>query len=103
MSSFRLSSRALKDIGQIWGFIADDSIRAADRVEIALFDAFKLIGSEPLMGHLRRDLTKRPLRFWTLPSFDKYMVVYDPSVSPVRIVRILHGSRNLAKTLKSLR
>jgi antitoxin ParD1/3/4 len=53
-----------------------------------------------MRGHFRPDLTKRPLRFWTLTSYPNYMVVYRPGTSPLHIVAVLHGRRNLRSILK---
>jgi len=50
------------------------------------------------MGTKRRDITPLPVRFWTLPKFSNYVIVYRPDTTPLRIVAVLHGNRDL-KTL----
>lgn len=49
---------------------------------------------------MRKDLTALPLRFWTLPRYRNYTIVYDPSSKPLQIIRVLHGARNIAVVLR---
>jgi antitoxin ParD1/3/4/toxin ParE1/3/4 len=103
MSAYRLTIPAKADLQTIWSYISRDSPSAADDVEEAILSACRLLARNPAMGHVRKDLTKRTLRFWTLASYRKYIIVYDPETKPLKIIRILHGSRNLTRTLKPLR
>jgi plasmid stabilization system protein ParE len=48
------------------------------------------------MGHRRQDLTSRDVLFWRVHSC---LVIYRDS-TPLRIVRILHGRRDVNKLLK---
>ena len=50
-------------------------------------------------GHVRPDLTKLPVRFWTLPSYPNYIVVYRPETNPLQILRLLHAKRNIRRIL----
>lgn len=99
MSSFGLTPEAEQDLFDLWTHIAKDSIEAADRVQAELYNACSFLASQPYAGHVRRDLTSRPVLFWTLPRYSRYLVVYDPELQPITIVRILHGSRDLAREL----
>jgi len=54
----------------------------------------------PLRGHIRPDLTKLPVRFWTLPRYPNYMIIYRPDAKPLEIIRILHGRRNVKRILE---
>ena len=96
MKSFDLTPDALEDILSIWEFIAEDSVEAANRVLGKLNEAFQQLVQMPGLGHRRRDLTKRDLRFWTVYS---YLIIYRQS-DPLLIVRVLHGKRNVKKLLK---
>jgi plasmid stabilization system protein ParE len=100
--SFRFTPQAIDDLFEIWNYIARDNLDAADRVESAVYEACALIADAPLRGQVREDLTALPLRFWTLPRFPNYTIVYDPATGPVQIIRILHGRRDLKRILKSL-
>jgi plasmid stabilization system protein ParE len=100
MSPYRLTARAKGDLRSIWSYIASDSIEAADKVESAIYDACIFLAEAPLSGHWRKDLTKLPVRFWTVVRYRKYVVVYDPASQPLKVLRIFHGSRNVAQELK---
>ncbi len=99
MSRYELTTQAKDDLRAIWGYIAQDSVQAADRVETALFAGFSFIASNPLAGHLRGDLTGLPVRFWTLPRFPNYSIVYNPASQPLAVIRILHGARDLSRQI----
>jgi plasmid stabilization system protein ParE len=64
--AYRLTERAGADVEAIADFIAGDSVDAAVKVVLALEDAFILLASRPGMGHMREDLTDRPLKFWSV-------------------------------------
>ena len=100
MSPYRLSAKAKGDLRAIWSYIAADSVDAADRVENAIYATCRFLAESPLRGHMREDLTRLPVRFWTLVRYPNYIVVYDPATKPLTIVRILHGARNVARELK---
>jgi plasmid stabilization system protein ParE len=100
MSAYALTPLAKADIFDIWSYIADDNVAAADRVEQAIYDACALAAEAPLRGHSRPDLTPRPLRFWTLSRYPNYAVVYRPETAPLQVVAVLHGKRNLRRLLK---
>jgi plasmid stabilization system protein ParE len=67
MSGFVLHPEALRDLNEIWEFIAADNPGAADRVlgEIAI----RALVPFPQVGHSRSYLTSRPLRFHPLRDF----------------------------------
>jgi plasmid stabilization system protein ParE len=94
---YQLTSEALRHVDEIGEFIAEDSVDAALRVYDALEEAFEQLADMPEMGHTRWDLTDRPLKFWTVYS---YLVVYDAASSPLRIVAVLHGARDVARLLR---
>lgn len=97
--AYRLTERAEADVDAITDFIAADNIDAALKVVLALEDAFVLLAARPGIGHAREDLTKRPLKFWSVFS---YLVVYDPASDPVTIIAVLHGARDVAQILKKI-
>ena len=100
MSSYVFTPLAKADIFDIWSYIAEHSEDAADRVEQAIFEACAFLAEGPLRGHTRPDLTARPLRFWTLKRYPNYTVVYRPETTPLQIVAVLHGKRNIRLMLK---
>ena len=91
MSAYALTPLARADIFEIWSYIARGSVDSAGRVEEAIYDACELVAKNPLVGHFSADLTKRPLRFWTLTRYSNYTLVYRPEKKPLEIVAVLHG------------
>jgi plasmid stabilization system protein ParE len=100
MSAYVLTPLAKTDIFEIWSYIAQDSENSADRVEQAIYDACDSVAEAPMQGHVRPDLTGRPLRFRTLTRYPNYAIVYRPETVPLQIVAVLHGKRNIRRILK---
>jgi antitoxin ParD1/3/4/toxin ParE1/3/4 len=50
------------------------------------------------MGHKRVDLTGHPLLFWPVGS---YLIIYRGERSPIEIVAITRGSRDIPVFLRS--
>jgi toxin ParE1/3/4 len=95
---FELARRAVGDIKDTWEFISKDSFEAADRVLEDFYQAFDQLAEMPGIGHKREDLTNRNVLFWPVHA---YLVIYTDS-KPVRIVRVVHGKRDVKKLLKKL-
>jgi antitoxin ParD1/3/4/toxin ParE1/3/4 len=96
MSDFRLSPQAFRDIDEIWEFIAEDNLDAADNVRNEIFAACEKLADMPEMGHIREYLADEPLRFWRVYS---YLIIYRPESRPLEIVRVLHGARDISALL----
>ena len=99
MSHYQFTPHAVDDLFEIWIYIARDDVEAANRVEDAIYNACAFLAEGPLRGQVREDLTKLPLRFWTVQAFPNYIIVYDPATDPLQIIRILHGSRYILAIL----
>jgi plasmid stabilization system protein ParE len=89
---FKLSPEAASDIREIWRYIAADSVKAARKVRLSLFDACQRLADNPGIGHVREDLTGQAVLFWPVGS---YLIIYDPQSKPLSIVRVVHGARNV--------
>ena len=61
-------------------------------------EAFRHLAEMPEMGHTRADLTVNPVKFWGVYS---YLVVYDPASTPLTVIAVLHGTRDVCNLLKS--
>ena len=93
-----ISPDAYLDMDEIWDYIADDSIEAADRWIAKLFDAFEALGQMPGMGHKRNDLTQYPVLFWPV---GRYLIIYRASLEEaVEIVAVSQGSRDIPTLLR---
>jgi toxin ParE1/3/4 len=93
LRSYQLSSEALFDIAEIWRYIARDSFDRADSVEEAIYSNCGLVGKNPQIGHKRTDLTAKLVRFWPVLPYENYLLVYNPDLRPVQIVRVVHAAR----------
>jgi plasmid stabilization system protein ParE len=97
---FRLTLQAIEDLDGIWWFIAEKNQDAADRVEAEILAACRRLAKHPLMGNRRQDITARPVRFWTVAKYPDYVIVYDPGTTPLRVVAVMHGRRDLVRALE---
>jgi len=100
MSRYELTPQAVRDLFEIWSYIASDDLEAASRVEEAISAGCALLADSPLAGRVREDLTPLPLRFWLVQPYRNYWIVYDPATSPLRIVRIVHGARSIPSVVE---
>jgi len=103
VASYRFTPDAVEDLDVIWHFIAADNLEAADSVEKAILAACGSLSRTPLIGDIRRELTKLPVRFWTVPSYPNYVIVYRSDTKPLHIVRLLHAKRNIKAVLRRQR
>jgi plasmid stabilization system protein ParE len=97
MAVYLISPDAMEDLKDIRDFIALDNPTAADDVIDKLFDALEDLAQWPGQGHTRRDLTDRNVRFWPVGS---YLVVYRSDPTPLQVVAILHGARDIATVMQ---
>ena len=97
MNSYLLTPAAEDDLFDIWSFVARDNPTAADKLESDFFNTFQKLADKPDLGHHRKDLTDKLVRFFAVRG--AYLVVYE-ALSPVRILRILHGARDASSVLE---
>jgi plasmid stabilization system protein ParE len=91
IQGFKLHPGAAQDIVDIWEYIAEDSPLAAQRVRKEILEAIRALVPFPYQGHLRTELTSRPLRFQIVREF---VIAYAPEEKPIVVVAVLHGKRN---------
>ena len=101
MRRYAFTPLAEEDVNEIWAYIAADNIEAANRVEQAILDACVFLSKGPLRAQRRPDITKRDLRFWTLPRFSNYTIVFVPGTRPLRVIAVLHGRRDARGILQT--
>jgi plasmid stabilization system protein ParE len=90
-TGYAFHPEAVRDLEELWEYIAADSPDAADRVLSELFAALEMLGGSPNVGHRRPDLSSHALRFWPVRS---YLIAYAPDVRPLWVVAVLHGRRS---------
>ncbi len=93
MSRYLLTQSAKDDLSEIRTYLIEQAgARVARHVLSEITAGFQLLAQTPGAGHVREDLTERPLKFWSVFS---YLVVYDPAATPIRIARVLHAARDI--------
>lgn len=97
MSVYVLSPDALQDLQDIWDFVALDNENSADQLEDEFFNAFEKLAWQPGMGHTRRDITVRDVRFWPTGS---YLIVYRERPDAPQVLAVLHGSRDVPEVMR---
>jgi plasmid stabilization system protein ParE len=97
MKRYHVTPLAAQDLESIYEYVALDSLPGAGRLVRQLREAFQKLADQPGMGHVREDLTERPLRFWPVGT---YLIVYLAESRPLQVVRILHGSRDIERLLR---
>lgn len=96
MTPFELTREAERDLNEIWLYIAERDLDAADRVQEDIYDAITRLREAPGAGHTRRDLTTKPLRFWGVHS---YLIAYRVENGRLLVVRILSAARDIRAIL----
>lgn len=91
MNRLVLSPLALSDLRETWQYIARDNPEAADRVLEALQNSMENLLASPSLGRPRPELEER-LR--SLAS-GRHLIFYLFAEPEVRIVRVLHGARDV--------
>jgi plasmid stabilization system protein ParE len=92
MSGYAFHPEAFADLDEIWEYIADDNIDAADGVLADIHSTLTTLAASPRIGHRRPDLTERPLRFHVVR--DEYLIAYAPDERPLWVVAVFHGRRS---------
>jgi toxin ParE1/3/4 len=96
MKQFVLTPLASRDLNEIWEYLSEDNIEAADRMLAAIEKAMQKLARQPGIGHLREDLADRRHRFLLVHS---YLIVYRTSTKPLQVIRVLHAARDVQTIL----
>ena len=97
-SGYVLAPEAAGDLVEIWRYIKkQSSFEIAHHVQSVIQDRFVFLAGNPSAGHWRHDLTRRTVKFFPIYS---YLIVYRPETTPLQIVAILHGRRDVERILK---
>lgn len=97
MNNYFISPAAEQDIDEIGAYIATENPKAAEKFIDNLYHSMEVLADNPMMGHKREDLTQEAVRFWPF-KWHYYLIVYK-SDSPVEIIRVLSGYRNIINLL----
>jgi toxin ParE1/3/4 len=92
-----ITDRAELDLAEIGRFIAEDNPINASHFIQRLKKSFWLLAGRPQMGRARSELSST-LRSIT---FNNYITFYEIIDNGVRIVRVLHGMRDVERIMLS--
>jgi toxin ParE1/3/4 len=95
MTRFRLSRQAKADLKSIAAYIGDRNPSAAVSEIRKLHNKFVMLGNNPLLGELRRELPGSPRSF----AAGSFVIVYTPVTSGIEVARVVHAARDVAALL----
>lgn len=89
------SPLADSDLDDIWYYVASQSgnMDIADRLIASITDRFVLLAGYPHLGRARDEDLRPGLRSFAVGD---YVILYRIEDEDVVILRVLHGSRNMA-------
>jgi toxin ParE1/3/4 len=76
---------------KIWLYIAQHNLTAADRLIDRIQRTLQTLARHPLMGESVPQYRPSLRRF----TVGNYVLCYEPIQGGVRLVRVLHGARNI--------
>jgi toxin ParE1/3/4 len=96
MSVVKRQPTAEEDLFEIWSYIADDSIREADKLIRKISETFLLLADNPRMGSRREELAES-LRAFPVKSYVIYYRPHDRKEGIV-VVRVLNANQNITES-----
>lgn len=91
MPSFRFLPLARDDLNEIWEYIAQDNLNAAENLVERIEELCQLLAQHPHLGRRREELAAG-LRSFPAGS---YIIFYQLITDGIEIVRVLHSSRDI--------
>jgi toxin ParE1/3/4 len=85
------TSLARLDLVEIWNFIADDNINAADKHLDKIESSLKILADNPNAGRARLELGKDMRSF----PIGNYMLFYRTIANKIELVRVLSSYRDI--------
>jgi toxin ParE1/3/4 len=96
MASIRVSAVAVADLDELWLYVADHDVRAADRIVDGVGELIALLEYQPEMGALRNEYGDG-LR--SLVFKRRVLVFYQVRGDTVVVLRVVRGERFLSAGL----
>ena len=99
MGRLLVNERVDADLDDIADYIARDDVDAALRFYDAARRAFHFLSDYPGAGarHPQSDPRLADMRVWPISRFRNYLVCYLPVADGVRILRVIHGARDVRR------
>ena len=96
MATVNFAQSARTDLLEVWLFIAEENLNAADRVLETIEQEAGILATQPLMGRARPDLA-HDIRTW--PTSTSYTLFYVAESDNITVVRVLHHARDVQRVL----
>ena len=97
MPEIKRTAQAEEDLIEIWVYIAQDNVSAADNLLDRIEEKFFLLADQPRLGPCRPDIAPE-LRYFPVGS---YLILYREIAAGIEIVRVVHGARRLESLFSS--
>jgi toxin ParE1/3/4 len=91
MPIIKRTSQAEEDLIDIWIYIAEDKLSAADRLLDKIDAKISLLADQPRLGPARPDI-ELELRHFPVGN---YLILYREIAGGIEVVRVVHGARRL--------
>ena len=90
-----------RDALQIFVYIGERNMEAAERFLQALDSDLKKLAEMPGMGPIRDfgDVGLAEVRSWPVSGFRDYLIFYRPTAEHLEALRVLHGARDLERAM----
>lgn len=100
MSRVVLSTAARLDRREITAYtVRRFGVRSARRLREQFQATLDTLAASPLLGRTNKDLDPPGHTFRYFVVMKRFIIVYEPTDGGIRVVRLLHGARNLTAEL----
>lgn len=95
-------AQARGDLVEAVAYLAERSEQAARRFRAQAEATFGRLAASPGIGtsYQPEDPAYAGLRYFPIAKFPKYLVFYRPAANGIEVIRVLHGSRDIAAILE---
>lgn len=97
--AIHLYPKAQQDIESIVDYLKQENPQAAQNFIQHLQNSLETLSLFPKLGHLRdyQHPTLKQIRMLPIKHFSSYLIFYQPNETTLQVVRIIHGSRDIAQ------
>jgi toxin ParE1/3/4 len=92
----RFSPRAMRDLDEVFNYIAANNPEVAERVRRVILNTADFLAQHHELGRRIRQATARhrQIRWIVVPKFRNYMIFYQPFGETVIVVLLLHVAQD---------
>ena len=95
MSELLYRPEAETDLIEIWLYVTEEKLAAADALIDSINDKCAALAASPLMGRVRDELIPGIRSF----PVGNYVIFYQPIEGGIEVARVLHGARDIESIL----